>query len=295
MAHSFSELDREETCPYSGVLAKRKVQQMPVDIATIGQVVHSIADEYTQHCAEMEVEQAPGEMRGIVEYEWLKARTMHANERKPFLPPAAKAEIADLADRFAKNHRMAFGDIIATEEKMAVSIDGKPVDYESDEAWFRGRIDRLEDAGETVRIIDYKSGWSREAKVLQMKIYAWLVSQHYPQYKAFEVTLDFVRFNVVKTETYTREQVDAFEVDLRKRVAAIEADAFHAATPGEHCTMCFYRGACQAKIEDVPAIHTHADDILPFRTGPLRMRMTIRYSDYQRFTAESSIIFEKAK
>lgn len=42
-------------------------------------------------------------------------------------------------------------------------------------------------------------------------------------------------------------------------------------------------------------IHTHADDILPFRTGPLRMRMTIRYSDYQRFTAESSITFEKAK
>lgn len=34
---------------------------------------------------------------------------------------------------------------------------------------------------------------------------------------------------------------------------------------------------------------THADDVLQFRTGPQRIRMTIRYSDYQRFTAEAVI------
>ena len=37
---------------------------------------------------------------------------------------------------------------------------------------------------------------------------------------------------------------------------------------------------------------TVADDVLDFRSGPLRMKLTIRYSDYKRFGAESSITFE---
>ena len=38
---------------------------------------------------------------------------------------------------------------------------------------------------------------------------------------------------------------------------------------------------------------TFADDTLPFRTGPLRVKMTIRYKDYKRFKAESTITFEQ--
>jgi len=36
---------------------------------------------------------------------------------------------------------------------------------------------------------------------------------------------------------------------------------------------------------------THADDVLPFRTGVQRIRLTILYSNYKRFTAESQILF----
>jgi hypothetical protein len=39
---------------------------------------------------------------------------------------------------------------------------------------------------------------------------------------------------------------------------------------------------------------TYADDLLPFRTGALRMRLEIRYADYKRFGAESKITFEPA-
>jgi hypothetical protein len=38
-------------------------------------------------------------------------------------------------------------------------------------------------------------------------------------------------------------------------------------------------------------VHTHADDTLPFASGPLRTRTTIRYKDYKRFATESSITF----
>ena len=40
---------------------------------------------------------------------------------------------------------------------------------------------------------------------------------------------------------------------------------------------------------------TFADDTLPFRNGPLRIRMTIRYKNYQRFGAESKITYEEPK
>jgi hypothetical protein len=42
-------------------------------------------------------------------------------------------------------------------------------------------------------------------------------------------------------------------------------------------------------------VHTFADDTLDFRTGPLRIRMHIRYADYKRFGAESTIKYEAPK
>jgi hypothetical protein len=36
---------------------------------------------------------------------------------------------------------------------------------------------------------------------------------------------------------------------------------------------------------------TYADDVLPFSTGGQRIRLTIRYSDYKRFGAESTVTF----
>ena len=38
---------------------------------------------------------------------------------------------------------------------------------------------------------------------------------------------------------------------------------------------------------------TYADDTLYFRTGPQRIRLVIRYSDYKKFGADSKIIYDK--
>jgi hypothetical protein len=40
-------------------------------------------------------------------------------------------------------------------------------------------------------------------------------------------------------------------------------------------------------------VYTHADDTLGFRTGPQRIRLMIRYSNYKKFGSESAITFEK--
>ena len=40
-------------------------------------------------------------------------------------------------------------------------------------------------------------------------------------------------------------------------------------------------------------VYTYADDTLPFSTGLQRVRMTIRYTQYKRFGADSVIRFEK--
>jgi hypothetical protein len=41
-----------------------------------------------------------------------------------------------------------------------------------------------------------------------------------------------------------------------------------------------------------PAV-TSADDTLYFRTGPIREKLTIRYSNYRKFGTETTITFEK--
>lgn len=38
-------------------------------------------------------------------------------------------------------------------------------------------------------------------------------------------------------------------------------------------------------------VYTYADDTLDFRVGPQRIRMTIRYSDYRKFGAETTVKF----
>jgi hypothetical protein len=40
-----------------------------------------------------------------------------------------------------------------------------------------------------------------------------------------------------------------------------------------------------------PAV-TDADDTLPFRTGPQRIKLVIRYTNYQRFGSDSVITFD---
>ncbi|MBZ5592253.1 MAG: outer membrane lipoprotein-sorting protein [Acidobacteriia bacterium] len=42
-------------------------------------------------------------------------------------------------------------------------------------------------------------------------------------------------------------------------------------------------------------VYTHADDTLAFRTGPQRIRLMIRYSEYKRFGSESTITFGKGE
>ena len=42
-------------------------------------------------------------------------------------------------------------------------------------------------------------------------------------------------------------------------------------------------------------VRTLADDTLYFRSGPQRVRITIRYDDYKRFAAESTVQFERPK
>lgn len=41
-------------------------------------------------------------------------------------------------------------------------------------------------------------------------------------------------------------------------------------------------------------VQTFADDVLPFSNGPLRMRMVIRYANYKRFGASSTVQFGDA-
>ena len=67
---------------------------------------------------------------------------------------------------------------------------------------------------------------------------------------------------------------------------------FRSTTPGKENLFPHFTTVREKIGEYRFPIHTYADDLLDFSSGPLRVRLTVRYRDYKRFAAESKIVPE---
>lgn len=76
--------------------------------------------------------------------------------------------------------------------------------------------------------------------------YAWAsVRFLYPAAVAVEFRFKFVRWGVVRTLLFNRDEIDTFGELFMRRIRFIEETQDFAATPGDHCRLCpFLNGAC---------------------------------------------------
>lgn len=98
-----------------------------------------------------------------------------------------------------------------------------------------------------LEIIDFKSGWQppmteEELKVLfQARVYCAYGAQRWKHFDRYEFTLVAVRFRKSVTVSFTPEELDAVEQEVRGAIATIEeavrTDTFPA-TPGPSCRFC---------------------------------------------------------
>jgi RecB family exonuclease len=115
-----------------------------------------------------------------------------------------------------------------------------------------GFIDRVDIIGDSVHIVDYKTG-KREVAAkdvhsnLQLGIYALAASHFFPG-KEITASLHYLRTNRLKSHTYSSEDLDLIKVNLIKRINKIMDDQNFLPTKNERfCSFCDHAksGACR--------------------------------------------------
>ena len=133
-------------------------------------------------------------------------------------------------------------EVVDTERTFQVEIGGAQV---------RGRVDRLDRAGEGVAIVDYKTGRPKDQEdadeSLQLSIYALAVQR---QWKLEPRRLVFYNLETNQAVETARSQKELDEAEKLVRIAAENiADGKFEAKPGWHCRWCSYRSLCPATEE----------------------------------------------
>lgn len=130
--------------------------------------------------------------------------------------------------------------IFATEYKVRLNWDLEPCSQE--DAVFSGDIDMLEVFGPHAKILDLKSHWAAfEPTTIQAILYAWFIFQLMPHITHVTFTLDFVRWGILKSREFTREQLPELDRyvsnQVQRLVRAYETDLWPAAV-NAGCVYC---------------------------------------------------------
>lgn len=115
-----------------------------------------------------------------------------------------------------------------------------------------GRIDRVDEEGQGVHVIDYKTGRSNDSDdwKFQVLAYALIVSRSLkkPVIKASCLYLRNFEWKSVKP---TEKDYASLIIDLDKQVSIIQSDKIFEAQTGKHCKFCDFRSICVKKDEIV--------------------------------------------
>jgi len=258
LPHSYSRVKQALTCPLAFEQYLQRAQTgVEAEVLQVGTLFHAFAEGYAKHCVAARTSTDMHIARHIARQAYEALAADYALRQEHFIGELVFERTFDnIIQPFTETHVFEVEQVVEIESKTAVDFHLQPCAWDSNIAWFRGRFDLLLfPTPNTAKLVDYKSGFSPEADTLQFKIYAWLVMALYPQIDEVEVEADFVRFNVQKSQTYTRDQWSWLDEQIRAICEFVECLRTYDARPGLHCLTCFYRGTCPAKA-DIPGAVT---------------------------------------
>lgn len=128
-----------------------------------------------------------------------KAAEEYVRDGKP-LPP----QFAYLQDSLDTLRAMP-GQVYC-EQKLGLTEDLEPCDFDAPNVWWRGIADFLCINGESARVLDYKTGKSQYADTKQLELLSLAVFKHYSQVKTIKAALFFVIHAGLVKENYLREE-----------------------------------------------------------------------------------------
>lgn len=235
--YSYSAINTYLNCPRQFLLAYVERREQPrTEAAAVGTEVHECVAEYVRHLVRAGLQ---------TDLDYIASLGVSSDAR-------------GVLETFAGTHLFEPGDYLV-EHRHQVRL-AEDVDYS-------GVIDLLRDRGEELDITDYKSFWralsqSEVESSLQLRGYALLAFDLFPDARRVNCRMDFVRLGVVREMTLEREDADAVRQELLRHVSAIEkakeAGDFPA-RPGGHCEWCGGKGDCPALASGLEAITCAAD------------------------------------
>lgn len=155
--------------------------------------------------------------------------------RQP-LPDWVHAKVVDFCVKLAAEKP-------AAELEVAFNREWKPVDWFSKDAWARIKIDALSKQGDTVRIIDWKTGKVRDGEYdEQLELYALTALLMFPTVNLVSSALVFVDHGVViQGEQFTREDLSTLLKRWEDRVTPMLEGTEFPYTPNSYCKWCHFR------------------------------------------------------
>jgi CRISPR/Cas system-associated exonuclease Cas4 (RecB family) len=220
--YSYSRLSAYQNCPrfYKARYIEKR-PEAPSEALERGKAVHEAIAEYTKYCLHNGLQT---DLEFLREY-------------------PGTDEVREILSTFADTHMIEPGNY-TFEEMWKLEMSPHPW------TWW-GVIDLLEDKGELLVIVDYKTDHQLRSqtdvdKDPQLKYYAWMAATKFPRAQEIICGIDFVRHGVLRQTTYTRDDIPAIEKQIISQIQEMEADRQYQAVPGSACGYCSYTSDCPA-------------------------------------------------
>jgi hypothetical protein len=133
-------------------------------------------------------------------------------------------------------------ELCCIEQDWAITSDWTPTGWFSEDAWGRMKLDYGEVQGDTMLIVDYKTGKKYPPKhVQQGQLYALVSGLRYPDIKKFKVEFWYTDSGDMLEQSYSKLQTLMFKemFDLRARTMTT-ATEFKPHPSGYACRFCPY-------------------------------------------------------
>jgi len=222
--------------------------ETPVNLL-VGRFVHQVLDFYTKKLLALKMKADEELLAQIFDKAW------QFNE---YIPNSLHDELKDFMMEFGATYTVDLQYTWASEKEIALSWDMRTVEWKSDDAWLRCKLDRIDIFPEekTAVITDYKTARyipiiSKLRKSLQTLIYPFVMHRLNPYLTRIEMVFHFVRWNkkvtiVFVLESPTGDEIllepDKIEKQLKefteRMMAKIEQSTEWPAIRGESCGIC---------------------------------------------------------
>jgi putative RecB family exonuclease len=249
-----SRLEAWDRCP--AAYRFEYVLQLPQPVGDqrprlLGSVAHALLEEYVQEAIRTGTRPPVGRVDTI-------AAAVVERSRVPQASAELTRDAAALVTRWLAQWVAPVDHVVAVEHALAMDASGSRVEWDSPDAFLRGRLDLVTVAGQQASVLDWKSGWvSEDDEGLRLAwapgLYAALLWAWAPRLEAISVEYHYLRTGRVARVGLTRAEAAetlgwarALAARIAAALAAPHDPGAFPPRPSTACGTCPWVNRCPA-------------------------------------------------